>query len=115
MVFKRIGREWLVLGVALVGAAFSVGDGAGWIKFLSGYEPTQQQVVAGVFILFAIVVVIRLVKLQTKIDDMRGGVIFTAIPSPLNINLPVANETPLKDDEFYICTTIHFELWTDMT
>ena len=71
MVFKRIGREWVVVIAAFFGAAFSIGDGAGWIEFLTGYNPEQKLVVSGVFILFAIIVIIRLVKLQKQLDEFK--------------------------------------------
>ena len=61
-----------MLASALVGAAFTVGDGAGWIEFLTSYKPTQQQVVAGVFVIFAIIALVRLVRLQSKIEGLES-------------------------------------------
>ncbi len=62
-----------MLSAAFVGAAFTIGDGASWIEFIFGYKPPQEWVYSGVFILFAIIVLYRLVKLQTKIDNQNQG------------------------------------------
>ncbi len=114
MWFKRIGREWVVLSVALIGAAFSIGDGAGWIEFIFGYKPPQEWVYSGVFILFAIIAIYRLVKLQAQIDESKERIRLIAHPGAYAINLPRKSEEPLGHDEISINTTIHFEIWTDI-
>ena len=111
---KRIAREWVMLSAALIGAAFTIGDGASWIEFIFGHKPAQEWVYSGVFILFATVVIIRLVKLQSTIDRIRGGIVFNAAPGSLLINHPLKDESPLADDEVSIYTTVHFEIWTDI-
>ena len=60
-----------MLTTALIGAAFTIGDGAGWVELLSGHKPTKEWVFAGVFIIFTIIVMIRLVQLQTQIDKRQ--------------------------------------------
>ena len=91
-----------------------VGDGVGWIEIIFGREPPQELVYLGVFIIFAIIVVIRLVKLQTQIDASRERVRLFASPGFLAINHPMASEQPLSRDEVSINTTIYFEVWTDI-
>lgn len=103
-----------MLATAIISAAFVAGDGAGWIEDIFGYKPKQEWVYIGVFIIFAIIVIARLVKLQSKIDRIRGGVRLDAAPSTLLINHPLKNEPPLENNEFSIYTTIHFEIWTDI-
>jgi len=103
-----------VLGVALIGAAFCIGDGASWIEFISGYKPPQEWVYSGVFILFAIIVIYRLAKLQTQIDESKERIRLIARIGRLALNLPMKSEEPLGHDEISINTTIHFEIWTDM-
>lgn len=110
---RRISREWGVIVAALVGAAFAIGDGAGWIEYLFGHEPAQEWVVFGVFILFAVIVIVRLVKLQTQIDETQDKIRLKASPGSLAINLPLASEPALMPDEVSINTTIHLEIWAD--
>ncbi len=103
-----------MLASAIVAAAFGVGNASGWIKDLTGYEPKQGWIYVAVFLVFAIIVVRRLIKLQAKIDDMRGGVMITALPTQVDINSPMVDEPPLKEDEYCIRATIKFEIWTDI-
>ena len=103
-----------MLAAALIGAAFTIGDGAGWFEYLFGYKPEQKWVYSCVFILFAITVIVRLVKLQATIDRIRGEITFNAVPSSLTVNYPRRDEPPLADNEFSIYAVINFEIWTDI-
>lgn len=111
-ILKRIAREWLVITTALVGAAFMVGSGLGWIQYLSGITLDNLWINLGVFIIFAIIVVIRLVKLQSTIDEIKGDIKFTATPVKFALNYAAPNEPPLRKNEVSLYTTIQFEIWT---
>ncbi len=55
-----------MLSVALIGAAFTIGDASGLLE-KAGYEVSQKWIISAVFILFAIVVMVRLVRLQAQV------------------------------------------------
>ncbi len=103
-----------MIAVALLTSAFVVGDGAGWIEYIFGSSPPEKYVYASAFILFTIIAVIRLVKLQGQIDEGKERIRLIAQPGSMRINLPMKGEAPLGHDEISINTTMRFEIWTDI-
>ncbi|MBM3143261.1 MAG: hypothetical protein FJ005_09535 [Chloroflexi bacterium] len=99
---------------AFVGAAFMVADGTGLLEYLFNWKPNKAWVYVGVFALFAIVVLVRLVKLQATVDEVRGDIILKAIPTVFITNQDLPDEPPLEKDEISLYTTIKFEVWTNV-
>ncbi|MDO8750373.1 MAG: hypothetical protein Q7K03_04445 [Dehalococcoidia bacterium] len=111
---RRLAREYVVVSALFIAAAFTILDGAGLVEAISGYKPAKGWLYPGVFILFAAIVVIRLVRLQVRIDATQERIRFSARPGTYALNYPIAPGQPLPLDEVSIETTIYFEIWTDI-
>jgi hypothetical protein len=111
---KRIAREWVVIVTGLAGAAFIVSSSTGWLQYIFGYQPDSVWVYLAVFVVFVIVVMIRLTKLHSTIDKIQGNINFTATPTKFYLNCQLPNEPPLEKDEASFYTTVRFEIWTDI-
>lgn len=71
MLFRRIIGEWFVLMAALIGAAFTIGD-TSWLLQTLGVSAYERWLIPAVFILFAFIVMVRLVRLQSKIEGLEN-------------------------------------------
>jgi hypothetical protein len=112
-IFKRIAKEWLLLVTLFVGAAFIAGDISGWFERF-GIVPTSAWLYGIVFIVFGIVVIYRLVKVHSKIDEYEGQILFTATPNAFRMNFPLPDEPPLGKDEGSLYFVVRFEIWTNI-
>jgi len=114
MWLRRVLKQWIAVAAWLVGAAFAFGDGVAWVNRLSGYEFTEEQVYAGVFLLFGITVIWQLAKRQQQVDEAEQKTRLWASPSRIVQNYVSASEPPLALNEVSIDTTVRFEVWSDI-
>ena len=69
--FFRLLREWIVISELIAISIFTAGDGANWVEDTTGRQIDEKWFYLAAFLVLGVTVLIRLVRLQGRIDERK--------------------------------------------